>query len=71
VTFRDWLRLHESRNLPIGDLACDVSRDDRFPGGVAELSVLIEYLQCRGACDAAIQTARYAWRRFLKEQRAA
>jgi uncharacterized protein YozE (UPF0346 family) len=60
-TFYQWLMEQCDEDSPIGDLACDARSDTGFPKQVSSRDTLVGYLQQRGACREAIETAHEAW----------
>ena len=65
MTFNKYLKKQIGRNDPIGDLAEDARRDAQFPP-VNSLKALVSYLESRGACGDAIDSARDAWKEYKK-----
>lgn len=65
MTFRRWMMQFVDSEGSIGDLADDISTDDRFPA-VNEHSAICEYLIGMNACDGAMRAFHRAWRLYEK-----
>ncbi|MFJ8147693.1 YozE family protein [Streptomyces sp. NPDC096048] len=68
-TFTAWLKTHADHRTAIGDLARDVSHDPDWPSGKGKQGQL-DYLEERGAIDAAIETLKRAWSQYEAYQAA-
>ncbi|OMI87844.1 hypothetical protein BSZ07_20550 [Streptomyces sp. M1013] len=62
-TFTAWLKTHADHRTAIGDLARDVSNDPDWPSHKGRQGQL-DYLEERGAIDAAIETLERAWSQY-------
>lgn len=60
-TFKKWLSKFESVDLPIGDLARDVSNDSNFPTS-EDYRVLYRYLESNFGHPNALYTLKTTWR---------
>lgn len=70
VRLKTWLKRHLEKETPVGDLARDAFRDPSFPWGARESVDLIGYLEARGACVDAVNTAKAAWSDWQREREA-
>ncbi|MFD6027003.1 YozE family protein [Streptomyces griseoluteus] len=68
-TFTAWLMTHADQRTAIGDLARDVSSDPDWPSRKGRQG-LLDYLEERGAIDAAIETLERAWSQYEAYQAA-
>ena len=66
MTFRRWIMQFVDSEGSIGDLADDISTDDRFPA-VNEHSAICEYLIGMNACNNALLTFERAWGMYERE----
>jgi uncharacterized protein YozE (UPF0346 family) len=62
-SFTAWLKSHADHRTAIGDLARDVSHDPDWPADEGRQGQL-DYLEERGAIDAAIETLERAWSQY-------
>ena len=62
-SFTAWLKTHADQRNAIGDLARDVSADPDWPSRKGRQEQL-DYLEERGAIDAAIETLERAWTQY-------
>lgn len=60
--FHKWLERQRDRNDDVGDLACDVFRDKRFPVGASTRREVEDYLSRYG--DHVISAVHEAWREY-------
>ncbi|MFF9865413.1 YozE family protein [Streptomyces sp. NPDC013953] len=67
--FTTWLKTHVDHRTAIGDLARDVSGDPDWPSHKGRQGQL-DYLEERGAIDAAIETLESAWSQYEAYQAA-
>jgi hypothetical protein len=65
--FRQWLIQFAGEQSPIGDLACDVRADWRWPRGPGSLARYEQHLYDEGACDGAVEALRSAWVRYERD----
>lgn len=63
--FYTWLAKQQNRDDPIGDLACDVKRDQRFPADQTNIELLHCHLSHNGACYEAHCALDEAFREFF------
>jgi uncharacterized protein YozE (UPF0346 family) len=68
ITFYEWLEKEKNRKSPLGALATDAVRDERFPKDVASLDGLITHLKAKQATGATLATARLAWQAYSRTQ---
>lgn len=68
--FRQWLRRHEDRNDPIGDLARDCAMDPRCPRTFGQPEqqrrVWVQFLRRVHACDGALRAVKEAFREYVQ-----
>ena len=65
MTFKRWIMHFVDGDGSIGDLANDISTDDRFPE-VNEHSAISYYLDSMNACDEAMRAFHISWRLYEK-----
>jgi uncharacterized protein YozE (UPF0346 family) len=68
TTFYEWLEKHKGQKSPLGNLASDAARDEKFPKDVASLDALLAYIKKKKASGLAIATARIAWQTYSRGQ---
>lgn len=61
MKFKKWIIEFIDVNLPIGDLARDISSDKNFPA-VNSYKVILSHLESERASDSAIQTFESVWK---------
>lgn len=66
MTFQSWIMQFVDSEGSIGDLANDISTDDRFPA-VNEHSAIYKYLIGMNACHIALLTFERAWGMYERE----
>lgn len=66
MTFNQWLKQQIERDDPIGDVARDVSRDDRCKPQNTLVSWR-NFLSAAGACQGAHDALDEAWDEYLEE----
>lgn len=64
-SFKTWILKFKNVDLPIGDLANDISHDKNFPN-IANKQEIYNYLVSKHACDEAIETFEHAWEYYIK-----
>lgn len=65
MRFVDFLKKHTKKDTMIGDLARDwMVRPTKKT--ISSRSELINYLNCCGACEAAIHAGKYAWKEYKR-----
>lgn len=62
--FHRWIERQRDRDDPVGDLACDVMHDKKFPTGVQSLKEAKQYLGSGFARRDAVKAMTVAWREF-------
>jgi len=71
LSFTDWLKRHSKRDSPLGDLSCDMLRDNTWPN-YNTLEEYISYLSTKNTSYAAVATLKKAWQtysRYLKQKK--
>lgn len=68
TTFYEWLEKQKGKKSPLGTLANDAVRDEKFPKDVANLDALLAYLKTKKSSGLAIATARIAWQTYARGQ---
>ncbi len=70
MTFYTWLiEKHLGKDSRTGDLAMDIASDKNFPR-FGTLDKIMLHLYSQGACDAAIETFKGAWRAYERYEKA-
>lgn len=69
ISFKEWVERYESVDDHIGDLAKDISTDDRFPSKENNYRSIYVYLIGMNACKEALQAFNEAWRLYENEVR--
>ena len=57
LSFKDWVLKFIDVDLPIGDLAKDISNDEAFPAKSKNRNQIIEYLESKGASYLVVDVA--------------
>ena len=68
TTFYEWLEKQKGKKSPLGNLANDAVRDEKFPKDVASLDALLAYIKKKKSSGLAIATARIAWQTYARGQ---
>jgi uncharacterized protein YozE (UPF0346 family) len=66
TTFYEWLEKQKGKKSPLGSLANDAVRDDKFPKDVASLEDFLAYLKSKKSSGLAVATARIAWKTYAR-----
>jgi uncharacterized protein YozE (UPF0346 family) len=66
TTFYEWLEKQKGKKSPLGSLANDAVRDEKFPKDVANLDALLAYLKTKKSSGLALATARIAWQTYAR-----
>ena len=65
IPFYDWLTKNKSQRTPVGELAREVLKDEKFPRDLTTLDGLLEYVKASAGNSAAlISKARVTWKAF-------
>lgn len=64
MTFKKWISYFEEVDLPIGDLAKDISNDPSFPDSVV-YEEMSDYLMSKGADSEVLDLFRHVFDFFL------
>jgi len=67
MNFKEWLMHFKNVNLPIGDLAKEIERDENFPN-TSDKEIILEHLESHNAMDGVINTFEYVYA-FYKEDK--
>lgn len=62
--FHRWIERQATRNDPVGDLAGDIMRDQRFPTSASSRASIGEYLMSRSSHRGVMDAFKTAWREF-------
>lgn len=68
MQFKEWIKRHEGRDTPLGDLANDIRRDHNFPetGSYEEIYSYLGRVASRDIRHKVLRTLREAWAAFAK-----
>jgi len=64
--FYKWIQRYDGENSPEGDFAADAKHDFEFPV-FANHDIILDYLECSNACDAAIEVFERLWKIYERE----
>lgn len=66
-TFRTWIANFETVDLPIGDLARDISTDSDFPDD-DDFELIYDHLRHKSASHAALETFVLVWNFYISSR---
>ena len=65
IPFYEWLTKHKSLRTPVGDLAREVLKDEKFPRDLVTLDSFLDYLRLSSLSSSeTLAKARVTWRAF-------
>ncbi len=65
IPFYDWLTKNKTQRTPVGELAREVLKDEKFPRDLTTLDALLEYVKgSANTSSALVSKARVAWKAF-------
>lgn len=65
LTYKEWLLKFVDVDLPIGDIAADISADDEFPN-TKDYESISEYLESKNVPDSFIRVFEYTYKMYFE-----
>lgn len=65
LTFKEWLLKFVGVDLPIGDIASDVSLDENFPN-VKDYETIFDYLESNPTSDSFMRVFEYSYKMYYE-----